>query len=231
MASTTVRAIQRALKARGHELGTSGPARDGVDGALGRDLERSLTLRAMLAELGGGAAGAPAAAPAAAAAPSRPAAGGFAFGARSLAALAGVHPDLVRVATRAIAISAVDFMVIEGVRTPARQRELYAKGRTTAQLRAAGVDGVAGRPGEAKVTWTLASNHFVKGDGFGHAIDCLPAPFDWKEAAPFDRMAAAMFAAARECRVAIRWGADWDRDGRARERGESDAPHFELWRR
>ena len=226
MASATVEAIQRALKARGHDLGRSGPRRDGIDGVLGSDLERSLTLKAVLAELRAGVA--PALRPQPPAPPAR--AGGFVFGERSLRALKGVHPDLVKVASRAIALSDVDFMVIEGVRTPARQRELFAKGRTTAQLRAVGIRDLQGKPSEAKVTWTLKSNHFVQADGFGHAIDCLPAPFDWKEAKPFDRMAMAMFAAASELRIPIRWGADWDRDGRPRERGESDSPHFELWR-
>lgn len=137
----------------------------------------------------------------------------FVLGARSRAALAGVHPDLVRVVERALAISAVDFRVIEGVRTKARQQELYAQGRT--------------KPGP-KVTWTLNSNHFRKADGFGHAVDLLPAPYDWKATAPFDAMAKAMFAASAELGIPIRWGADWDRDGKPRERGESDSPHFEL---
>ena len=26
----------------------------------------------------------------------------------------------------------------------------------------------------------------------------------------------------------MRWGADWDNDGKPRERGESDSPHFEI---
>jgi len=137
----------------------------------------------------------------------------YKLGTRSRANLAGVHPDLVRVVERAIAISPVDFMVIEGVRTPARQRELYAQGRT--------------KPGEV-VTWTLNSNHFRKADGYGHAVDLLPAPYDWKDLRKFDLVAQAMFRAAEELDKKIRWGADWDRDGRPRERGESDSPHFEL---
>jgi peptidoglycan L-alanyl-D-glutamate endopeptidase CwlK len=148
----------------------------------------------------------------------------FRFSARSRAALAGVHPDLVRVVERALALSRVDFMVIEGVRTPARQRELYAQGRT--------------KPGP-KVTWTMNSNHFVKADGFGHAVDLLPAPYDWKIDDPkstpeiddnFALVAAAMYRAADELGVRIRWGANWDGDRQWRERGETDNPHFELVR-
>lgn len=139
----------------------------------------------------------------------------YVLGARSLANLAGVHPKLVQVVKRAIEISPVDFKVIEGVRTPERQRELYAQGRT--------------KPGQ-KVTWTLNSNHFRKPDGFGHAVDLLPDPYDWKDPGQFDKMSRAMFEAARQLDILIRWGADWDQDGNARERGESDSPHFELAR-
>lgn len=129
--------------------------------------------------------------------------------------LAGVHPDLQRVVMRAIEISAVDFKVIEGVRTPERQKQLYAQGRT--------------KPGKI-VTWTLKSNHFVNPKtGKGHAVDLLPAPYDWKEGPQWKQMAAAMTRAAKELGIAIRWGRDWNRNGIAEEGGEVDGPHFELW--
>lgn len=137
----------------------------------------------------------------------------FSLGATSRARLKGVHPQLVRVVERAVELTTVDFMVLEGVRTPQRQRELYAQGRT--------------KPGKV-VTWTLTSNHFVKADGFGHAVDLCPWPVDWNDLKKFDAIAKAMFAAAAELGVRIRWGADWDRDGKPRERGETDSPHFEL---
>ena len=46
----------------------------------------------------------------------------------------------------------------------------------------------------------------------------------------FDEIAKAMHDAAEELGVQITWGADWDRDGNPRERGESDSPHFQLFR-
>lgn len=140
----------------------------------------------------------------------------YSLGATSRARLVGVHPDLVRVVERAIQISPQDFSVLEGVRTPKRQRELYAQGRT--------------KPGNV-VTWTLTSNHFVTPDGYGHAVDLVPHPVDWEGPVrfpKFDAIAKAMFAAAAELGVPIRWGADWDRDGKPRERRETDSPHFEL---
>jgi peptidoglycan L-alanyl-D-glutamate endopeptidase CwlK len=44
----------------------------------------------------------------------------------------------------------------------------------------------------------------------------------------FDKIAVAMFTAAKELRISIRWGANWDLDNMPRERGETDNPHFEL---
>lgn len=136
------------------------------------------------------------------------------FGSASLRALVGVHPRLVAVVHRALQLSPVDFKVLEGVRTPERQRQLYAQGRTA--------------PGQV-VTWTLRSNHFVNpATGYGHAVDLLPAPYDWQDLQPFNQVAQAMLQAAQELDTPIRWGADWDQDGHPREKGETDSPHFEL---
>lgn len=82
---------------------------------------------------------------------------GFKFSARSLANLEGVHPDLLRLADRALDLSYIDFGISEGLRTSERQRELYRMG----------------------ATWTLNSRHLT-----GHAIDVFPwfegrARWDW----------------------------------------------------
>lgn len=131
----------------------------------------------------------------------------------SLTRLRGVDPRLVRVVQRAIELTDQDFMVLCGVRTREEQNELYAQGRT--------------KPGPI-VTWTLQSRHLPAADGYGKAVDLVPYPLDWNDLSKFDAIMRAMFKAADELNVAIRWGADWDRDGVAREAGESDSPHFEL---
>lgn len=131
----------------------------------------------------------------------------------SLARLAGVHPALVAVVKRAILQSRQDFLVLEGLRSQARQDRLYAQGRST--------------PGPV-VTWTRKSRHQRQADGFGHAVDLVPWPVDWTDPGKFDAVAEAMFAAAKALGHSVRWGADWDGDGRPRERGESDSPHFEI---
>ncbi len=155
------------------------------------------------------------------------------LGQRSLDRLNGVHPDLVRVVKRAaqLADAPADFAVLEGVRSRTQMCINYGKGRTAAQCQAKGVPASYAQPKVAKVTWLnnpFASQHAVQKDGYGHAVDLVPYPVDWNDLARFDRVAQLMFRAASIERVAIRWGADWDNDGRYREKGETDSPHFEL---
>lgn len=136
----------------------------------------------------------------------------FKFGTRSMIRLRGVDRRLVRVAELALSKSLVDLTIVEGLRSPERQAELYAKGRTT--------------PGP-KVSWTMKSKHLE-----GKAIDVAPleadGSIDWNNAVKFKTMADLMFAAADELGVHIRWGCDWDQDGIPYEKGEYDGPHFEL---
>ncbi|MEN2748172.1 M15 family metallopeptidase [Sphingomonas sp. T9W2] len=155
------------------------------------------------------------------------------LGQRSLARLAGVHPDLVRVVKRAaiMADARDDFTVLEGVRTKEQCFINYGKGRTEAECKAAKVPANYAAPRVGKVTWLsnpLASKHYPRPDGYSHAVDLAPFPIDWNDLARFDRVAALMVEAAKVEGVPIRWGADWDRDGKPRERGETDSPHFEL---
>lgn len=130
---------------------------------------------------------------------------------RSEKRLEGVNAALVSVVRRAAKALPFPLFVVEGLRNKERQAELYAQGRT--------------KPGKV-VTWTLQSKHID-----GRAADLAPmidGAIDWSDTKKFDAIASAMFAAAKELGVKIRWGADWDMDGKPRERGESDSPHFEL---
>lgn len=133
---------------------------------------------------------------------------GFKLSKTSLSRLSGVDETLVNIVKRAIEISEIDFSVLEGKRTLERQSQLYAQGRTA--------------PGKI-VTWTMKSKHID-----GKAVDLVPYPLDWNDLSKFDKIKNAMFAAAKEQDVNLRWGADWDGDGNYREKGETDSPHFEI---
>jgi peptidoglycan LD-endopeptidase CwlK len=130
----------------------------------------------------------------------------FRFSKRSEKNLEGVNSALVKVVRRALELSSVDFIVIEGVRTVARQQQLYAQGRT--------------EPGKV-VTWTMKSKHIE-----GRAVDLLPVT-GWDNLSSFKAVSKAMFQAASELGVKITWGADWNGNG-IQEKGETDSPHFEI---
>ena len=114
-----------------------------------------------------------------------------AYSARSLKNLNGIHPDLRRVVDRALQDSPLDFVVIEGLRTKERQKQLVAQGASK----------------------TMNSRHLT-----GHAVDLVPigpngkAAFDWPL---YDRLGPAVKEAAAKEGVALTWGGDWSsfRDG------------------
>ena len=108
----------------------------------------------------------------------------FVLSKKSLDRLTGVHPDLVRVVKRAIEITTVDFAVLEGVRSKARQEQLVKAGASQ----------------------TMNSRHIT-----GHAVDLGAyvsgsVRWDWPL---YHKIADAMKQAAAEVGVPIEWGGDW----------------------
>lgn len=153
------------------------------------------------------------------------------FGTSSEQHLKGLHPTLIAVVRRALQTCKYDFSVVQGLRTDEECYVNFGKGRTPAQCLAGGCPARYSQPKLPKVTWlghALSSNHRKKADGFGHAVDLLPEPYDWKDPSHFIAVRDAVFAAATELRAHLRWGADWDQDGHPFEKGETDQPHFEL---
>jgi len=108
----------------------------------------------------------------------------YKIGPRSVQRLKGVHDDLVKVVERAIEITTVDFTVLEGLRTPERQKALY----------------------EAGASQTLNGRHIT-----GHAVDLGAwvdgeVRWDWPL---YHKIAAAMKEAAKQLDIKIVCGADW----------------------
>ena len=56
----------------------------------------------------------------------------------------------------------------------------------------------------------------------------IASPQDTFGVIQFDEIAKAMFQVAKQLGVSIRWGADWNSNGRPRDKGETDSPHFEI---
>jgi peptidoglycan LD-endopeptidase CwlK len=113
----------------------------------------------------------------------------------------GVHSDLCRVVVRAAEISPLPFVVLEGLRTIERQRQLVNAGASR----------------------TLNSRHLT-----GHAVDLAPLAdtdgdgdreISWRWP-HYDVLAPFIFRAATECGVPIEWGGNWPR--------WRDGPHWQL---
>lgn len=113
----------------------------------------------------------------------------YKLGSRSLSRLVGVHPDLIKVVEHAITISEIDFAVLEGMRTPERQKTLVESG----------------------ASWTMNSRHIT-----GHAVDLgawVDDRVDWSWPL-YAKIAAAMKNAAKDLDIPIVWGGDWkQKDG------------------
>ncbi len=108
----------------------------------------------------------------------------YKFSQRSLDNLKGVHKDLVEVMTEALKVTPIDFGIIEGVRSFARQKELFDAGKSQ----------------------TMHSRHLV-----GKAVDFaayVDGEITWEEQY-YQMVASAVKLAAFKCGVPITWGGDW----------------------
>ena len=106
-------------------------------------------------------------------------------------------------------IQHVDFRVLEGHRTLARQKELHEQGFTK----------------------VLKGKH---NEYPSKAFDLLPVPVNldemsvWKDKPRFFQFAGFVRGVASELRIPIRHGGDWDSDFNYAEHSFLDLPHFEL---
>lgn len=108
----------------------------------------------------------------------------YKLGKRSEGRLTGLHPDLVAVVRLAISRSSIDFTVLEGMRTLARQKQLVSEGASK----------------------TMNSRHLT-----GHAVDIAPllngqVSWDWPL---YHKLAPVIKRAAQDCGVDLEWGGDW----------------------
>lgn len=143
--------------------------------------------------------------------------------ANSISRLKGVEPRFVAAFHKASESSPHNFQIPGdgGVRTVARQKELYAQGRTDlSKKKVTDADGV-----------NKKSNHQVKADGYGHAIDIfilLPngkASWDKKL---LKETAEHIIKVCLEEGIIVRWGGDFNMDGDKTTKDAWDYPHFEI---
>lgn len=128
--------------------------------------------------------------------------------------LATCHEDLISIARAVIIVQ--DCTVVEGHRSPERQEELYAMGRSK-----------------------LRANESKHNAYPSRAIDLAPYYANETPRIPWDtdtdenlkrwaRFAGIVLGIAHARGVRIRWGGDWDGDGTMNDQSFHDLGHFEL---
>ncbi len=138
------------------------------------------------------------------------------FSKRSKEKLSTCHPDLIKIANKAIELSRIDFGISEGNRSLKRQKELYDQGKSK-------VDGIRKRgkhnhsPSLAfdiyaytggKVSWETKHLCYLGGFIIGLSEKMLEDG---------------------EITHRLRWGGNWDMDGEIiSDQTFQDLPHFEL---
>ena len=146
----------------------------------------------------------------------------YAFSEQSLRLFKNVHPDLTKIMEEAIADSPYDFRITAGARTAEEQNALYQLGRTRASNKVTNCDGYKSK-----------SNHQIKADGFGYAVDIFICgkydeqgnyiKFNTQEGYDFKKVKAVadhIKKIAKDKNIKVEWGGDW--------KGGWDSPHFEL---
>ena len=142
----------------------------------------------------------------------------YSFTQSSLDKMKKVHPKLIEVMKTAIENSPYDFRITDGART--EEFALYQIGRS--------------KPGRIVTNWDgkrAKSNHQIKADGYGHAVDIFPCgvtengvyrKFTSEEGYDEKKLkliANHILAVAKSKNVNIEWGGNWKMN---------DTPHFEL---
>lgn len=142
------------------------------------------------------------------------------YGAGSLAARKGVHPDLLKVFDRVL--EHYDHSITCGVRDRVEQERLF-------------------REGKSKLSGDSPNARHVlqEGQKYGLAMDVAPFPVIYPEngktpqerqklLARFYYFAGYVMRVADELGVKLRWGGDWDGDKDFRDNTFDDLVHYEL---
>nr|WP_295688060.1 M15 family metallopeptidase [uncultured Leptotrichia sp.] len=151
----------------------------------------------------------------------------YSFSQESLDKMKKVHPKLVEVMKAAIVNSPFDFRITDGARTTEEQFALYQQGRTVLyDKKGKKLKKVTNCDGK-----TFKSNHQLKSDGYGYAVDIfLTGVYEngvyrkFSDSEGYDVkklkiVANHILAVAKSKNVKVEWGGNWKMN---------DTPHFEL---
>lgn len=125
------------------------------------------------------------------------------FSQRSLERLSQCHPDLQRLFIEVI--RKTDCVVLCGHRGEVEQNEAVKTGRS-------------------KTPWPKSKHNSLP----SLAVDVAPYPIDWKAQDRFLELSKLVLSIAHTLGIKIRWGGDWNGNGRSDDEHFLDMPHFEL---
>lgn len=130
----------------------------------------------------------------------------YKFSNKSISKIDTCHPLIREWVYKAMEYQRFDITIIEGHRSDERQDEL--KRQNLSRLSG----------GQSK------HNHFPS-----LAIDLLPSPTTkWEDIETFKRFGEFMIGVAAGLNMLVRWGGDWDMDGKTNDQKFNDYVHFEL---
>ena len=130
----------------------------------------------------------------------------YKFSNRSIDKINTCHESLRELVYKAMDYQRFDIVVIEGHRSDERQGELKRKNLSKKSA------------GESK------HNYFPS-----LAIDLMPSPTTkWDDIETFKRFGEFIIGVAAGLDILIRWGGDWDMDGKTNDQKFNDYVHFEL---
>jgi hypothetical protein len=146
----------------------------------------------------------------------------YSFSQTSLDKMLKVHPKLVEIMKEAIKNSPFDFRITDGARTAEEQFDLYQIGRSKPGRKVTNCDGYKSK-----------SNHQIKADGYGYAVDIFICgkydeqgnyiKYNTQEGYDNKKLKAVadhIKKIAKDKNIRVEWGGDW--------KGGWDSPHFEL---
>lgn len=80
------------------------------------------------------------------------------------------------------------------------------------------------RAGKSKTPWPESKHNKMP----SRAVDVAPYPVDWADRERFALFAGFVLGVAASMGIKLRWGGDWNANGRTKDETFSDMPHFEL---
>lgn len=127
----------------------------------------------------------------------------YAFSKLSQDRLKTCHPDLQKIFNTVINFT--DCTILEGHRGKEAQNKAFAEGKS-------------------KLKWPNGMHNKLP----SLAVDVTPYPIDWSDAGRLHVFAGRVLQIADEYGIELRWGGDWNGDGRTSDNRFDDLVHFEL---